>query len=274
MYTVPGTFRVNLTAFSEDGSTATKTASITVLERSSSSGGSSNGGSGSNGGSCAGGSPEPAKNVEIKELSRAFITGGKPVRFDFTKNATSILSIAFDSKKTSGKTTTIVEVLKDRSTLTSDTPEDEVYGYLNIWVGNSARGIESNLENAVIHFRVEKSWIEENDIDQASIVLNRYNDSKWNPLSTGLSGEDDRYLYFTAETPGFSPFAITGKTKASLTEIQSESGTEVPEQNNENKGANVEYTSDQKESTGIPGFEIIYGITGLLAVHLYRKKQK
>ena len=46
-------------------------------------------------------------------------------------------------------------------------------------------------------------------------------------LPTSLLREDDKYLYFTAETPGFSPFAITGKTtaKETGTEIQPETGT-------------------------------------------------
>ncbi len=50
-----------------------------AYEDSSSSGGSS----GSSSGGGAGGSPEPAKNVEVKEISQAFITNGKPVKFDF-----------------------------------------------------------------------------------------------------------------------------------------------------------------------------------------------
>ena len=68
----------------------------------------------------AGGSPEPASNVKVKELSQAYITGGNPVKFDFPKNATAVVYLSFDSKKTAGKTTTIVEMLKDKSTLTPD----------------------------------------------------------------------------------------------------------------------------------------------------------
>ena len=30
-------------------------------------------------------------NVEVKELSQAFITSGNPVKFDFPKNATSVV---------------------------------------------------------------------------------------------------------------------------------------------------------------------------------------
>ena len=88
----------------------------------------------------AGGSPEPAKNVEVKELSQAFITSGNHVKFDFPKNATAVVYVSFDSKKTVGKTTTIVEMLKDKSTLVSELPSDEVYKSLNIWVGNGGYG--------------------------------------------------------------------------------------------------------------------------------------
>ncbi len=58
--------------------------------KSSSSDGSSggSGSSGRSGGGGAGGSPEPQSNVEAKELSQAFVTSGKSVKFDFPMNAT------------------------------------------------------------------------------------------------------------------------------------------------------------------------------------------
>ena len=80
-----------------------------------------------------------------------------------------------------------------------------------------------NIENPVVCFKVEKSWIKDKNIDQASITLNRYNDKKWEQFPVILSGEDDKFLYFTAETPGFSSFAITGTEKPSeetVTEVQ------------------------------------------------------
>ncbi|MHC1757628.1 MAG: PGF-pre-PGF domain-containing protein [Methanosarcina sp.] len=40
------------------------------------------------------------------------------------------------------------------------------------------------------------------------IQKNGYNDTKWNQLPATLLKEDDKYLCFTAQTPGFSPFAI------------------------------------------------------------------
>ncbi len=271
VFTEPGSYNVNLVAINENG-TATKTTTIIVLEERSS-GGSSSGGSG-------GGSPESSKNVKVKELCQVFITSGKAVKFDFTKNATAIVNLNFDAKKTVGKTTTIVEMLKNKSTLTPETPEGEVYNYLNIWVGNGGYGSdEDNLENAVINFRVEKSWVKDKGIDQSSIVLNRYNEKKWNELTTCLSGEDDKYLYFKAETAGFSPFAITSKTAEKQTDVEIKPENADDKENTGNTAADVEQQPENKENTSTaeeipsePGFEVIYGVAGLLAVFLHKRK--
>ena len=114
---------------------------------------------------------------------------------------------------------------------------------------------------------------EDKGIDKSSIILNRYSDKKWNPLPTRQSGEDGTYLYFTAETPGFSPFAITGKStaKETVAEILPEPGTQDPEQN-ENTKSEVEKNSEQKEKKSTPGFKIIYCIIGLLGTFLYRRR--
>ena len=215
-----------------------------------SNGSDSSSGSSHSGGSSGGGegSPELQSNVEVKELSQAFITSGNPVKFDFPMNATPVVNVSFDEKKTAGKTTTIVETLKNKSTLVSGLPSDEVYKSLNIWVGNNGFATPKNIENAVVCFKVEKSWIQDKKIDQSSIILNRYSDGKWNPLSTKISVEDDRYLYFTVVTPGFSSFAITGKitAKEAATETQNKPNTGSIEQ--KGTGANVEQTPSRRKA--------------------------
>jgi PGF-pre-PGF domain-containing protein len=189
-----------------------ETASSNSGSGSSSSGSSHSSSGGSSGGGGAGGSPELAKNVEVKELSQAFVTSGKPVKFDFPKNATCVVYVSFDSKKTAGKTTTIAEQLKGKSSLVSGLPEGEVYKYFNIWVGTGGFATSKNIENPVVCFKVEKSWLQDKNIDQTSITLNRYSDKKWSQLPVKLLKEDNKYLYFTAETPEFSFFAITENT--------------------------------------------------------------
>lgn len=306
IYSSAGNYTVSLTV-SNEAETASSAATISVSQESSSSGGSDSGGSNSDGSSSGGGnsggsssggssssdggggggggSPEPQDNVEIKELSQTFVASGNSVKFDFPQKVTPVVYVSFDSKKTAGKITTIAELLKGKSTLVSELPPDEVYKHLNIWVGNSGFATPENIENAVVGFKVEKSWVEDKNIDQSSIALNRYSDNKWEQLQTSQSEEDDSYLYFTAKTQGFSEFAITSKTKAeeNVTELQPETDiketvTELqPKTDVKNIGKNsmiadVKQANEQKGKAGTPGFEIIYGIIGLLGVFLSRRK--
>jgi len=197
---------------------ATNKTSITVTRTSASTGsGGSSGSSGSSGGSSGGGggggSPELQSNVEIKELAQQFVTNGNRIRFEFSRGVTPVVYVEFDAKKSFGKTTTIIEELKERSVLTPAGPDGEIYKYLNIWVGNGGVATPENIGNPVIGFKVEKSWLEENEILESSIKLWRYNDDVWNLLLPEKVNEDDEYVYFEAETPGFSPFAITGVTQ-------------------------------------------------------------
>jgi len=166
------------------------------------------GGKGGNSGG-AGGSPEPAKNVKTKELCQQFVSNGNKIKFEFTKNATCVGYIEFDAKKTAGKTTTIVEELKGKSSLTPAEPEGEIYKYLNIWVGNGGFANSNNIKDAVVGFKVSKEWIDENYININTITLQHFNGEQWNSLETQKVGENDKYIYFEAETPSFSPFAIT-----------------------------------------------------------------
>jgi PGF-pre-PGF domain-containing protein len=268
-YSTEGTYTVNLTANNENG-TNPKLATITVNYKEVSSHSS---------GGVAGGSPEPAKNVQVKELSQAFITNGKPVKFDFAKNATCVVYVSFDSKKTAGKTTAIAEQLKNKSTLVSELNADEVYKYFNIWVGTGGFATSKNIENPVVCFKVEKSWMQDKKIDPNSITLNRYSDKKWSQLPVKYLNEDDKYLYFTAQTPEFSFFAITGKAveNEKVAETKPSTKTSKLEQNNTTvsqteQKQKPEQKSDNGKITSIPGFEVLYGVACLITVFLNKRK--
>lgn len=235
-------------------------------------GGQNNGGSSSRGGGGAGGSPEPASNVEIKELSQAFITNGKHVKFDFTRNVTSIKSVEFDAKRTFGKTTATIEMLKGKSQLVSQLPPGIVYKNINIWVGNQGMSSAENIENAVVYFKVEKSWLTENNVSISSIYLYRYHDNTWNSLKTAATGEDDKYVYLRAETPGFSPFAITGEREAEDTNLKTISKIEDA---NESSVENMNSTlSKPQQNVKSPGFGAWIMISGLLCGIEWLKMKK
>ena len=221
-----------------------------------------------------GGSPEPAGNIEVREISQAFVTNGKTAKFDFVKNATCVVCVSFDAKKTAGKTTTIAEQLKGKSTLVSNLSSGEVYKYFNLWVGNSGFATSSNIENPAVCFKVNKSWIQDKKIDPASITLNRYSDKKWAQLPVEMLKEDNRYMYFRAETPGFSFFAITGRIgdKEAITEVCTLSGIQSIEQNN--TSSELENKTGPRIVRRSPGFEAICGIGCLLMVFLQRRKMR
>ena len=90
-----------------------------------------------------------------------------------------------------------------------------VYKYLEITKTNI---LTSSISSASINFKVPKSWLTANNIDKNTIALNRY-DSAWAKLPTTIRSEDSTYVYFTATSPGFSTFAITGSKGASFFDV-------------------------------------------------------
>ncbi|MHC1757457.1 MAG: PGF-pre-PGF domain-containing protein [Methanosarcina sp.] len=219
------------------------------------SGGSSHKSSGSSSGGGAGGSPEPQSNVEAKELSQAYVTNGTHVRFDFPNGVTCIRYVEFDAKKTLGKITTIVEMLKGQSKLVPSLPEGTVYKNVNIWVGSGGIANSDNIENAVVGFRVEKAWIEKNGVntgDKDSLNL-WYYDKAWNKLETEKIDESNNtYVYYEAKTPGFGSFAIVAAD-------EDESGSvEVEPVPTDDAGNDVASEPENPSSEGwrsMPGFE-------------------
>jgi PGF-pre-PGF domain-containing protein len=182
---------------------------VTDTNGSSSSGG---GGSVSTGtGSLAGtgGSPEPASNIAVKLQTQKYIAAGNHIKFEFTQGATCIDCVEFDAMRTLGKTTTTIEQLKERSVLAPADPAGKVYKYLNIWVGNSGIATSENIENATVKFVINKAEIEMNETEEPTIVLQRYEQGIWSPLNTIKTEEDEQYICYQANTPGFSTFAIT-----------------------------------------------------------------
>ncbi|AKB56453.1 MULTISPECIES: PGF-pre-PGF domain-containing protein [Methanosarcina] len=177
-------------------------------ESSGSDSGSKRSGSSSGGSGGASLSKEPVSNVEAKELATGNVQSGYHIKFNFLEDATCITYIEFDPIKTLKRTITTVEVLKNKSAFVSEVPPSKIYKYVNIWVGNYGAGVANYCENGAIEFKVEKPWIEENNINQSQIILQWYNES-WEPLDTEKVTEDKNYVYFKSKTSGFSCFAIT-----------------------------------------------------------------
>lgn len=133
------------------------------------------------------------------------------VSYGFELDCNIIKYVNFTSLVNAGEIVLKVETLKNTSSLVSIHPPNIVYKNINISVGNYGWATPNNISDVTIVFIVDKSWIIKNDIEASTIVLYRYVDGAWYKLDTKKVGEDSKYLYFEAETPGFFPFAISGE---------------------------------------------------------------
>ncbi|MGB9940840.1 TIGR04279 domain-containing protein [Methanosarcina sp.] len=166
--------------------------------------------------------PESEENVYSKEQCKQFINSGSHIKFGFTEENTCVNYLKFNSKKTTESTIAIVEELREKSALVTTKPEGEIYSYINIQVGDNDFAKPDSLEDAIVGFKVSKDWIAENHISTDSIVLQHCSGKLWNPLPTKKISEDKNYVYFEAETPSFSPFAITARKNITVIEEAAE----------------------------------------------------
>lgn len=276
-YESPGTYTVILKATNNKyrNITQTKAGYITVTEGVSSyESRESSGGSGGNGGGGGGSvSPESTSNVELKEISSEQVFKEVHTCFTFKGETNEIVSVEFDPKKNFGKITAIVEMLKNTSSIVKEPAPGTVYRNINIWVGNSGFSNQENFENAQINFKVSKDWTTEQGVSKDTVTLYHYSEGVWNPLPTTLSREDGVYFYFTAETSGFSPFAISCSEKIiqSVEILSSKIGENqtLNEENTSEKDKQETIASDiKKEKTeSSPGFKLDFVVVELLVLY-------
>ncbi|HEY3361440.1 MAG TPA: PGF-pre-PGF domain-containing protein [Methanosarcina sp.] len=156
-------------------------------------------------------SSEPQTNIQHTEISQVYINNEQNVNINITNYNSVVNNINFDSKKSLGKTTIVVEDLKDKSYLINNPPAGNIYKSFNIWINNG--DVNNNyIENAVVNFQVEKSWLKKNNFDESAIVLNIYSKGKWIEIPVTITGQNTKYVYFKAKVSGYSSFAITGNT--------------------------------------------------------------
>jgi hypothetical protein len=90
----------------------------------------------------------------------------------------------------------------------------------------------SSITNAVINFTVPQSWLDEHHIDPKSIVLFHQTANGWVALPTTMLYAKDWTVYFSAQSPGFSLFAIAGTPAAATpgATVKTPAVTSSPEQ--------------------------------------------
>lgn len=142
---------------------------------------------------------EEARTIEFLEA------GGNA---SLTFNKTEITRLVITANQTIHAAKVAVEPLERPLNITnvSGIP----YRYFNITATNMS---PMDIRLATIEFRVNRTWIADNNIDEATITLYRYTAHNWSALPTTKVNEDNASSYFASETPAFSLFAIAGEQK-------------------------------------------------------------
>lgn len=97
----------------------------------------------------------------------------------------------------------------------------KIHNYLEISLTGGIKG--EDVKESKIFFKVAKKWLEDNTLAKEKVALYRYADNKWAALITKITQEDETMIYYAAETPGFSYFAIAEA------EVAAETATSVKE---------------------------------------------
>ena len=150
--------------------------------------------------------PPTPTSVEIP-----LITPETPAKVEVENSAITVLDISvLDTVENVGIT---VRELVDKPAEIAIAAPGAIYRYLEIIEENIT---DNDISSVTITFKVEKTWIEDENIDENTITLKRYDaeNDEWVSLPTVKVDEDATYVHFSVTSPWLSYFAISGTAKS------------------------------------------------------------
>jgi len=223
--------------------------------------------SSSSSGSGGGGGAATATTNEEKDVhSLSSILPGIMQTINIDKALLSFTKYMFAPKSSASNVKITTEVVSSQ-----DVPllEGYVYQYIEI----STRGIsDDDLSSVTVEFQVNRSWLDENKLNEDTVKLNRYSDG-WVALPTervSMSGENIQYL---ATSPGFSVFAITAEPIATSIAVASDEEAEVSAESEGVEEQSEEGGDEQNYGLAFAKFFILATMVGVITV-VARKAMK
>ncbi len=159
--------------------------------------------------------------VSVPSENIGQIPTGENAAADFTDENLPILKITITAKQDiSDVEVKVLEITPEELAGTpeqSTISENPVFCYLLITTNVASE----NIGSAKIEFRISKTSLEQENVDENTIQLLMWVDNQWENLPTVLLYSDNEYLYYEATSGVFSLFAATGQKK----ELLAPSGT-------------------------------------------------
>ncbi|WP_197072176.1 PGF-pre-PGF domain-containing protein [Methanococcoides methylutens] len=141
---------------------------------------------------------EAFENIDEKDARSIYVLRELEKSFTFRNEALDITYINITTDLNVGNVEAIVECLKSTSSMVSTPPEGTVYKNINIWVGDSK--LQHRLVSSEVGFRVNRTWLEDNEVSEQSVKLSIYHSGNWDILPTEKTYEDAEYVYYEANT--------------------------------------------------------------------------
>ena len=197
------------------------TANITAYTVDVGTGGATSGGGGSGGGGGAGGGGGKVTSLPRKAQYFSEIPVGTDAEIKIDSELLDLTKITFRTNKDVSDVTVVIEKINSSDTV----QEENAYQYYRIRLEKFSN---SDISEAAISFRVEKSWIHAGNYDENLVSIKRLVGS-WTKLPTKQTSEDLIYFYYDSESPGFSDFAITSEKIVAEAAEEKENVSELPE---------------------------------------------
>ena len=204
-----GTKSATCTATDLAGNSATTTSPYTV--NAVSSGGGSSGG----GGSFISTSPKDS----AASISHTWYTiiAGTPAIMSINNPKIAFTQISINAKNSLTNPSLRVDTLSSNPSTMVVAPK--VYQYLEF---THTKMEDSDISSVVMNFKVPKSWLTENNVQESDVTLYRFSNNKWIALPTTSIGAEG----YTSTSPGFSWYTI-GNRLAESKQIVPAQTTEV-----------------------------------------------
>ncbi|WP_445475365.1 PGF-pre-PGF domain-containing protein [Methanococcoides methylutens] len=141
---------------------------------------------------------ESFENIAEKDVAVRYVMRDLENSFTFRNEGIDITYINISTDLNVGDVKATVESLKSTSSMVSTPAEGQVYKNINIWVGEDK--LKYRLIASNVGFRVNRAWLEDNDVSEYSVKLSIYRNGGWSVLTTEKIDEDDEYIYYEAAT--------------------------------------------------------------------------
>ncbi|MBI4095931.1 MAG: PGF-pre-PGF domain-containing protein [DPANN group archaeon] len=167
-----------------------------------------------------GGGGAGAGSPTSQSTTLSSVSAGEKNKIDITKLATGLNLVEFALTAPAEEvklTFDLAPADSIKSPITSSaifSPEEAVvYKYVTVDTKNINEAAIS--PPVSLHFQVEKQWLADNKISQDKVEMYRL-ESSWRGLPTNMERQDSNFVYFVADSPGFSTFAIVGFVRPEL----------------------------------------------------------